>query len=376
MNILVIGMADSVHLSRWLAQFRDGGYKFTLISSSPHRRVHPQLEELISRKLCHIPFISRYFSLPFWLLDKFLGNTIRALLVAWVTKKYKPDLVHVLEFQNAGYVYLRGLRLSQNLSRIPLLLTPYGSDIYWFKQFPRHLRKIRALLARADVLSSECQRDEMLALANGFKGKFGPRIPAFGGLQFSHQKEDRSSRNAIAVKGYQNRWGRALNALRAIENLGGSFSDMEVVLFSCNQSTVRAAKKFAKATGRNVTAFRKGKLRNDEVIAIFRRSAVYIGLSRSDGISASMIEAMANGAVPIQSDTSCCDEWLEHGVGGFLVDYDDVDGVSRALARILSDPSFQSNAAARNLETLGEKLRPSSVAKAAIETYEMVTTTN
>jgi hypothetical protein len=39
MRILIVGMADSIHLSRWIAQFDSSGIIFEVISSSPHRKV-------------------------------------------------------------------------------------------------------------------------------------------------------------------------------------------------------------------------------------------------------------------------------------------------------------------------------------------------
>ena len=43
-KILIIGMADSVHLARWLSQFIDQPIDFTIFPSSPHRRIHPLLK--------------------------------------------------------------------------------------------------------------------------------------------------------------------------------------------------------------------------------------------------------------------------------------------------------------------------------------------
>lgn len=39
MKILLVGMADSVQLSRWLAQFDSSDINFEVVSFSPHRRI-------------------------------------------------------------------------------------------------------------------------------------------------------------------------------------------------------------------------------------------------------------------------------------------------------------------------------------------------
>jgi glycosyltransferase involved in cell wall biosynthesis len=125
----------------------------------------------------------------------------------------------------------------------------------------------------------------------------------------------------------------------------------------------------AKRTGLSITCFPKFALTNEEMFRLFSRSVAYVGLSKSDGISASMIEAMANGAVPIQSDSSCGAEWLQDGVGGFLVDYQDINTVARLVSRVVRDQDFQRAAAKVNFEALAKKLSPEQVQRDAEITY-------
>jgi hypothetical protein len=48
----------------------------------------------------------------------------------------------------------------------------------------------------------------------------------------------------------------------------------------------------------------------------FSRSRVYLGCSASDGISTSFLESIVHGAYPIQTNTSCAQEWLSKGFIG------------------------------------------------------------
>lgn len=316
--------------------------------------------------------ISRFSSLPLWLADRFFSNWLRGALIALRAARFSPDLIHVLEFQNAGYSLLRARKLSKTVRGSKLLLTPYGSDIFWFQNFPNHLRKIRKLLQIADAISCECRRDELLASKYGFTGRFTPRIPAFGGVNLLEPSADRGDRNVIAIKGYQYSLGQALNAIRAVELVSHALKNFDIVLFSCNRVTVRAAKNLAQTTGLSVVTHRKFALTNQQVLDLFTRSVLYIGLSKSDGISASMIEAMANGAVPIQSNSSCGGEWLEESVGGYLVSYDDVPGIADLIVKIIGNPGFQSQAALKNFNSLSKKLDPKKVKAAALETYQIL----
>jgi len=372
MRILIVGMADSVHLAKWLRQFSNSGHVFELVSSSPHRRVHPILKDLLSSSDSYrMHWVSRMLSLPLWIGDRIFGDWLRGSLIAWRSLSFKPDLVHVLEFQNGGYSYLRATHLTKSLD-VPLLLTPYGSDIYWFQQFPADLSKIRRLLGRAAGLSSECRRDEILAKKYGFQGKFGPRLPASGGMNLHVARSQNSSRTLIAIKGYQNHWGQALVALHCIEELASELEGFEITLFSCNRVTLKAAKRLAAKSGLRVTAFGKGALKNDEVHQLLGESIALISLSKSDGVPASMLEAMANGAVPIQSETSAADEWLEEGKGGFLVRWDDERKIKEKLIYIVSNPEFRESAARANFEKLKSSIDSKMTLDSAMQTYAML----
>lgn len=370
MRILIVGMADSVHLAKWLSQFEASQHTFEIVSSSPHRRIHPTLRKLLEkRQNFRMGWMSRKLSLLLWLADRFFSDTLRGLLIANAANKFKPQLVHVLEFQNAGYSYLRARSFSPRLRSTRLMLTPYGSDIFWFQQFPRHLERLKQLLGLADFFSSESKRDEDLARKHGFAGTICPRLPASGVMKMQPLDLDKT-RNTIAVKGYQNHWGQAITALQAISEIENELKGFEIEVFSCNLSTIRFAKKLQRKTQLRLTCHKKGSLTNDEVNRIMARSIALVALSKSDGVPASLLEAMANGAIPIQSRTSCADEWLDSS-GGFLVDFDGKEQVKIALRKVLNDKSFRESAMKINHRRLLETVSTDRALKLAIQTYEM-----
>ncbi|NBU23642.1 MAG: glycosyltransferase, partial [Actinobacteria bacterium] len=318
-KILVVCMFDSIHSARWLSQFKDGQYEFLLFPSSPHRRLRPELKSLLQStgpaKYRLFPG-SRFFGLPFWLADKFLGNFIRGTLLRIGAKSYGPDLVHALELQNAGYVTLKAFESRAHDFKI--MVTNWGSDIFWFQRFPKHREKLVKLLSLADYYSAECTRDIGLAKNLGFKGVSRPVIPNAGGFSeadLAIDLGDVQGRKKIAIKGYQGWVGRAVTALDSIALLSDQLEGFELVIYSANLKTIRHAKKLEKTTGLKFTIHPKGALTHKQVLELFRQSRVYVGLSESDGISTSLLEAMAMGAIPVQTATACCDEWFtETGV--------------------------------------------------------------
>ena len=57
---------------------------------------------------------------------------------------------------------------------------------------------------------------------------------------------------------------------------------------------------------------------HEEIMWNFGQSRIYLGISISDAISTSVLESMAMGCFPIQTNTSCCEEWFEF-IGGVVV---------------------------------------------------------
>ncbi len=99
---------------------------------------------------------------------------------------------------------------------------------------------------------------------------------------------------------------------------------------------------------------------------------MYIGLSISDGISTSMLEALVMGAFPIQSYTACADEWLIHGQTGLIVPPEETPAVAAAIHRALTDDALVDQAAERNAELARQKLDNRVIRPQVIQFYEQV----
>ena len=181
MKILLVGMADSIHLSRWISQFDSSDLIFEVVSASPHRRIQKGISERAHQtNRVSITWFSRVFSLPMWIMDRFLSDWVRGAYIAWRIRRFNPEIVHIHELQNAGYATRRAFQLLKKKPK--LIVTNYGSEIVWFSKFPKHKEKIKALLDIADGFSEECTRDYNLAaqISSGYQTL--PLMPVAGGL--------------------------------------------------------------------------------------------------------------------------------------------------------------------------------------------------
>lgn len=373
MRVVAVGMLDSVHFANWLSLFRNEPMDFFVFPSTPNRKLHPSLLDLLKGEgtaTFTTLRLSPKFFIPMHVLDKLMGNRVRAMLLGSIIRQISPQFVHALEFQNAGYLTSRTY---QNLSENkPIFIaTNYGSDIYWFSRVPKHSKLIRELLGQVDRYAAECARDVELAQNFGFRGKVMPVLPNAGGFtssQLGGELLPVDKRKTIMVKGYHGWVGRAHLALQAIEAISGELQDYEIVVYSCNLSTKRLATQMATRTGLRVTAYSKGALSHDEMVEKFSRALIYVGLSLSDGISTSMLEAMAMGAIPVQTSTACCDEWFTDT--GVAIENLDVEEVARGIQSAIN-LALTTDSAAKNRQAIRARASREEIAKQASVFYRL-----
>jgi glycosyltransferase involved in cell wall biosynthesis len=340
-QILIIGMADSVHLARWLSQFIDQPIDFTLFPSSPHRHIHPKLKNLITSASQQMtvtlkPPSMRWLALPLSALDIPFNNFFRSQLLRRLITQQEFDLIHVLELQHAGYLLL-GTKLAPNLPKV--FITNWGSDIYWFQQFPKHKQKIVQLLNIASFYSAECHRDIEIVRQLGYTGKTMPVIPNSGGIDLEEIPKDSlppSQRKKIMIKGYTGFVGQALVALKACELAADHLKGYEVVIYSASLKTRIRAIKLRHFHKIRVTILKK-RTPHHEMLKHFSEARVYIGISLSDGISTSLLEAMATGCYPIQTNTSCANEWISENSGLIVEPFKPLGLAAAIRSTLISD---------------------------------------
>ena len=367
-KILIVAMADSIHTARWLEQFEGSEYEFILFPSSPHRRIHPKISHLLSSDSTMniaLPGGLRYSGLSLAALDKLFANRIRGLLLRRFIKRFNPDILHAVETQGAGYI--SSIALERIKNKPIFILTLWGSDLFWFRRFKRHEAQLKNLLPQVDLLSMECSRDIAIAKEFGFVGEIFPPFPVTGGYELLVQKSDSpktppSARKVILIKGHTRFVGRGLIALYAIEKAADLLADYKIIVYSADPQAIRRARKLVKDTQLNVRSFKRGELRHHELLSFFKSARIYIGISLSDGISVSLQEAMVCGSFPIQTNTSCADEWIVDGKSGFIVDPDNLMNLVSSIKMALIDDSLVDGAAEINYLEAQKKLDRSVIA--------------
>ncbi|MGH9902742.1 MAG: glycosyltransferase, partial [Pyrinomonadaceae bacterium] len=226
-----------------------------------------------------------------------------------------------------------------------------------------------------DYYASECHRDVALARDFGFKGTVLPVLPGGGGFDVERamgwrQPGPTSARRLILLKGYQHWAGRALVGLRAIELCADALRGYRVAVYSASQDVRIAAELAARSTGLRIEVVPQGS--HEDMLRLHGQARVSIGLSISDAISTSLLEAMIMGSFPVQSYTSCADEWVRDGETGLLVPPEDPADVAAAIRRAVADDAMVDGAAEINSRTAFERLDLSVIRPQVVAMYERI----
>lgn len=376
-TILLVGMPNSIHVVRWIKQLDARDWDIHLFPSVGGITIHPEMEGVTfhsplffwATKIGKVEpggttpsiFSNLARAGDFLIRRAFVnfmtGFRVRRLIK--VIRKVHPDIVHSLEIQAAGYLTLEAKKQFRGMFP-SWLVTNWGSDIFLFGRLPEHKAKIKDVLANCGYYSCECERDIQLARQFGFSGMTMPVFPNTGGFELAELEVERnrtltSARKLILLKGYQHWAGRALVGLRALSLCKDILSGYTIVIYSASPDVVIAAELLSNDTGIPVRLI-PYNIPHKEILALHAQARVSIGLSISDAISTSLLEAMVMGSFPIQSCTACVDGWIEHGVNGIIVSPEDPDIVEMAIRTALSDDDLVDKAAAINWQVAQERL--------------------
>jgi glycosyltransferase involved in cell wall biosynthesis len=388
-KVLIVGMSNSVHLARWVEQIADQGWDIHLFPSIDTGTVHPALRNVTVHWTMYArqsdadptvrfrglrirsPFEGRTLYLAMRELFRRYWPSYRAVQLARVLRRLKPDVVHSIEFQYAGYLTLEARkRLIGNFP--PWIITNLGSDIYLYGRLAEHRNRVRELLATCDYYTCECERDVKLAKQMGLRGEVLAVGPNAGGFHLDQMARYRqpgptSARRLVVLKGYQHWAGRALFGLRAIALCAAELHDLRVTVYAAEPHVKLAAEVLSNETGIEIECV--PHCSHEEILSLFGRARAYIGLSISDGISTSLLEAMVMGAFPIQSSTACANEWIVDGETGAIVPPEDPHLIAQALRRALTDDILVDQAAERNATICRERLHYMKLKSKAVEVY-------
>ncbi len=147
------------------------------------------------------------------------------------------------------------------------------------------------------------------------------------------------------------------------------YSDINIYAYSVTDELIEAAEV---VKNRYPRRFRYSSVRSpishEKMIEEFLQSRIYIGASKSDGVSTSFLEALATGAFPIQTSTSCAGEWVESGARAGIVQPNKI-AIEEKLKQVVYDFEALGEAQEKNIQLAKDRLSKSIISEATRDFY-------
>lgn len=97
-----------------------------------------------------------------------------------------------------------------------------------------------------------------------------------------------------------------------------------------------------------------GRIPNTELPKLLQQSNTYISMPITEGVSASLFEAMACNCYPVVSDIPGNQSWITHRENGQLITIDDIEMLAEELIWSFENPKLQNEAIIRNRKFVEE----------------------
>lgn len=296
-----------------------------------------------------------------------ISNTFRAVMAA---RSLRPDIVHI---HSIGPASLTGLARSLGMRVVVTLHAADYLQSKWGALASAYLRVGEAVGARgaSEVISVSRHYGDYLEARYGRSVTVIPSGPS--GIERVEPGETIASLGLTPGR-YALFVGRMAPDKRvedAIAACAGADAVPLVIVGGPAQGTDYADRLHAAATGGPVvfTGDRGGR----ELAELFCAAGVFVLPSAAEGLSMSILEAMAYGLPCVASDIPGNRELLEGGALGALVAVGDVDALREAVAEALAlDPEQRDAVAERMRSTIATTYDWERIADRTMEVYRKV----
>jgi glycosyltransferase involved in cell wall biosynthesis len=97
-----------------------------------------------------------------------------------------------------------------------------------------------------------------------------------------------------------------------------------------------------------------GRIPNTELPKLLQQSNIYISMPITEGVSASLFEAMACNCYPLVSDIPGNQSWITHRKNGQLIEIDNIEMLAEELAWTFENPDSRNEAILQNRKFVEE----------------------
>jgi glycosyltransferase involved in cell wall biosynthesis len=341
-----------IFIKKMASLLQKDGYQISIVTPKIYKGSH-YFEEQNGIKIYRFPFFAgnklliEYKKAPY--LKMILYYITGFFLTVYVVLRNSCDMIHAHWAIPTGLI---GVWIGGLLGK-PVVVTIHGSDLRMALESSGFVRKIFVYVCKnAGHLNcvSNVQKAEMEALGIGDE-KISV-IPMGVDEAFFKEGEERtinpdrrqsivlSNRNLLPMYDVS----LLIRAAPLILNeepgtrflIAGDGSEKEDLVMQVNNLNLGDFVKFL------------GRVPHQEMPRLLAETDVYVSTSPCDGTSVSLLEALASGAFPVVTDIPSNQEWIVHGVNGFLVPQGNEDMLAKRIVEGIRDRRLLREALERN----------------------------
>jgi glycosyltransferase involved in cell wall biosynthesis len=288
--------------------------------------------------------------------------------------RWKPHIVHSLAVRPSGVFTWEVLSKMPRSSRPRWIVSGWGSDLNLGLDMPDVRPKLVEVLRNCDGFIPDSRRDLNKALRAGLDPRkvlsYEP-IPGHGGCDpnaFPLRRVEAPRRDVFLVmKAHDTGVNDIGKVLQAIQNVEAHLSGYEIHLTLCSEATRALVEKLPESLRQRMHCH---PMLPDPVLqGLLSRARVVVAPSTSDGTPVSMLDAMAVGAIPLFSPLESIADWIEHGVNGLLAEAGDVNAISAAMRRAVTDDELFQRAAILNRAIVLRRANRDTIRKQMLHCY-------
>ncbi len=277
-----------------------------------------------------------------------------------IVGQVNPDVVHALR------IPFEGMLASYTPRKKPLITSIWGNDLTLHAPASLLMRQFtRRCLRRSDALLADVQRDIRLAALWGFRAnKPSLVVPGGGGIDLENMRKV-ASLDAKFTKGIPKDARLIVNprGLRLYVRNDVFFQAIKPVIkihpeayFVCPAMVGRPeAERWVEKFGIQKHVKLLPTLTQAQLWGLFKHAEITVSISTHDGTPNTLLEAMAQGCLPIVGDLDSLREWITPGINGSLVPYDNPRLLAEAIIQALETPDFRKQAARINRTLIEER---------------------
>ncbi|MFD1601748.1 glycosyltransferase family 4 protein [Flavobacterium artemisiae] len=282
-------------------------------------------------------------------LKRILEYFFSPISIRKIIKKEKPDMV--IAERTTSYGFLAALSGSKTIAIAQQGRTdlwPEGSSLYPFKKFIQKYAFKKAHLIHAwgpvmaiHMKATGVDMNKVLVLPKGIDlSRFTPSINNSNKIE------------AIVTRSLQPEY-RHDSILKAFGVLNQKGIDFSLTIVG-DGTRLQFLKDLAKELQIENKVIFTGRIPNTELPNLLQKSNIYISMPITEGVSASLFEAMACNCYPIVSDIAGNQSWIKHRENGQLITIDDIEMLAEELIWSFENPELRNEAIIRNRKFVEE----------------------